>query len=179
MNNLIIRALSFAAHKHRDQRRKDVEASPYINHPIDVMTILAIEGGIDDADVLAAAILHDTLEDTETTPEELTRAFGKKISDIVVELTDDQSAPRPARYQEQLDKAPHYSEEAKLVRLADKIANTRDATRSPPPMWSIDRLAGHFAQSYNVVEILRGKTHSGLESIFYNAFEATKPLIRK
>ena len=77
---LILRAIDFAARKHRDQRRKDEEASPYINHPISVSLLLADIGGIADAEVLSAAILHDTLEDTDTTTEELEAVFGMRIA---------------------------------------------------------------------------------------------------
>lgn len=165
MDRLLTKALVFAAHKHRDQRRKDIEASPYINHPIAVMSILHLEGGIDDTDTLVAAILHDTLEDTETTYEELVNNFGVKIADIVVELTDDQSIERIERYVQQAQKASRYSPEAKLIRIADKIANARDAIASPPPKWSPERLQGHLQQSVTIMGILRG-THRDLEDIF-------------
>ena len=95
--NRIVAAIAFAAHKHRDQRRKDANASPYINHPIELADVLANEGGIDDERVLIAAILHDTIEDTETTEQELIREFGKEISDIVLEVTDDKSLAKAER----------------------------------------------------------------------------------
>ena len=161
----IFRALKFASAKHRDQRRKDIEASPYINHPIDVAQILAVEGGITDETTLVAAILHDTLEDTETTIDELRKLFGDKVTDIVIELTDDQSIPRAERYEVQKQKAVHYSNEAKLIRLADKISNIRDATASPPPKWSPERVQGHKDQAVAVVTILGG-THEALERVF-------------
>src|SRR5512138_2638809 len=85
---LLLKALAFAAHKHRDQRRKDADASPYINHPIALADVLVNEGGVTDVEVLCAALLHDTVEDTETTPEELEREFGREIAEIVIELTD-------------------------------------------------------------------------------------------
>src|SRR5450631_2287774 len=94
---LILRALAFAAHKHRDQRRKDVKASPYINHPIALADVLCNEGGIIDENVLCAALLHDTVEDTETTPAELTENFGKIISAIVMEVTDDKNIEKAER----------------------------------------------------------------------------------
>lgn len=178
MTELLIRALHFAAHKHRDQRRKDNEASPYINHPIDVMTILAIEAKIDDVNILAAALLHDTLEDTETTFEELQQHFGNLIAGIVVELTDDQDLPRPERYQLQQQKAVNYSREARLIRIADKIANTRDASRSPPATWSFERLEGHFNQSLDVMALLR-KTHQEMEDLFDTAYQKAFELIRQ
>ena len=90
---LVVDALSFAAHKHRDQRRKDRDASPYINHPIALMRVLSVEAGIQDPLVLGAALLHDTVEDTETTPEELAERFGPAIRDLVLEVTDDKALP--------------------------------------------------------------------------------------
>src|SRR5512134_330202 len=86
---LLVRALAFAAHKHRDQRRKDAQASPYINHPIALANVLMREGGVAEPGVLAAALLHDTLEDTQTTVSELRAAFGDQITRVVEEVTDD------------------------------------------------------------------------------------------
>ena len=98
---LILKALEFAAHKHRDQRRKDAQASPYINHPIALANVLRNEGGVDDPIVICAALLHDTVEDTETTAEELEREFGGRIRDIVLEIigawpADRSFNPRPS-----------------------------------------------------------------------------------
>jgi len=87
--SMIIKAMAFAADKHRNQRRKDADASPYINHPIALVNTLVHEGGIEDPAVLCAAILHDTIEDTETTAEELKECFGEKIASTVLEVTDD------------------------------------------------------------------------------------------
>src|SRR5207244_8078763 len=91
---LLLKALAFAADKHRKQRRKDAEASPYINHPIALADVLKNEGGVDDPIVLCAALLHDTVEDTDTTPEELRAAFGPEIADVVLEVTDDKRLPK-------------------------------------------------------------------------------------
>lgn len=109
----LIRAVSFAAHKHRNQRRKDADASPYINHPIALADVLANEGGIDAVAVLCAAVLHDTIEDTDTTAEELEVAFGSAVSSIVLEVTDDKSLSKDVRKQRQIEHAPHISSEAK------------------------------------------------------------------
>src|SRR5512132_2630998 len=94
---LLLKVLSFAAHKHRDQRRKDAEASPYINHPIALAEVLAGEGGVTDLEVLAAALLHDTIEDTATTLEELREQFGERIAGMVAEVTDDKDLPKADR----------------------------------------------------------------------------------
>jgi guanosine-3',5'-bis(diphosphate) 3'-pyrophosphohydrolase len=122
----LLRAASFAAHKHRDQRRKDVEASPYINHPIAVATVLAIEGGVTDEPILVAALLHDTVEDTATTFEELEQEFGRDVAELVREMTDDKSLDKDVRKQLQIAHAPAASSPAKQIKIADKICNIRD-----------------------------------------------------
>ncbi len=129
---LVLKALAFAADKHRDQRRKDAAASPYINHPIALANVLVREGEVTDADVLAAALLHDTVEDTQTTPAELRAAFGPAIAAIVEEVTDDKSLPKAERKRLQVEHAAKMSAQAKLVKLADKICNLRDMADQPP-----------------------------------------------
>jgi guanosine-3',5'-bis(diphosphate) 3'-pyrophosphohydrolase len=148
----ILKAAAFAAHKHRDQRRKDAAASPYINHPIALANILANEGGILDAVVIVAALLHDTLEDTETTPEELQELFGSEVTSVVVEVTDDKSLPKAQRKQLQIEHAAHISGRAKLVKLADKIANIRDVADAPPADWPLERRREYFDWAKQVVE---------------------------
>ena len=123
---LFVRAAAFAADKHRKQRRKDAEASPYINHPIAVANVLVSEGGIDDPVVLCAAVLHDTIEGTETKVDELRALFGSTVASVVLEVTDDKSLDKPLRKQRQIEHAPHLSRQAQLVKLADKICNLRD-----------------------------------------------------
>jgi guanosine-3',5'-bis(diphosphate) 3'-pyrophosphohydrolase len=165
----LIDALAFAAHKHRNQRRKDVEASPYINHPIALARVLAVEGGVDDEKTLIAAILHDTVEDTETTPQELELRFGRKIAAIVAEVTDDKTLNKPHRKQLQIDHAPHLSRRAKAVKLADKICNLRDVARSPPKGWPLRRQRAYFDWAKKVVDGLRG-AHPRLEKLFDAAY---------
>jgi guanosine-3',5'-bis(diphosphate) 3'-pyrophosphohydrolase len=154
---LILAASNFAAHKHRDQRRKGGDALPYINHPIAVANLLANEAGITDPVVLAAAVLHDTIEDTDTTAEELEGAFGSDIAGVVVEVTDDKSLPKHERKRLQIEHAGHISHRAQLVKLADKICNLRDMTRSPPVDWSLERRREYFAWAKRVVEPMSGQ----------------------
>jgi guanosine-3',5'-bis(diphosphate) 3'-pyrophosphohydrolase len=165
----LIAALAFAAHKHRDQRRKDAEASPYINHPIALAKILSFEGGVDDGTVLCAALLHDTIEDTETSYEELDAEFGAEIAGVVREVTDDKSLPKAERKRLQIEHAPHLSRAAKLVKLADKIANLRDMADHPPANWPLERRQEYFDWAKSVIDGLRG-THAGLEAAFDAAF---------
>jgi len=160
-----VKAVAFAADKHRNQRRKDAEASPYINHPIALANVLANEGGVSDVTVLCAAVLHDTIEDTETTPEELQAIFGHKVAAVVMEVTDDKSLEKSLRKQRQVEHAPHISTEAKLVKLADKISNLRDIIASPPADWSAERKQAYFDWAAKVVTGVRG-VHPGLESVF-------------
>lgn len=166
---LLLRALAFAAHKHRDQRRKDVEASPYINHPIALASVLCSEGGVRDVDVLCAALLHDTLEDTDTRPAELGRRFGRAIRDVVLEVTDDKSLPKATRKRLQIEHAARLSREAKLVKLADKICNLRDIAASPPATWNKRRKQRYFDWAKEVVDRVRG-THAKLEAAFDAAY---------
>ncbi len=115
------KAVAFAADKHRNQRRKDAEASPYINHPIALANVLANEGGVDDVTVLCAAMLHDTIEDTETTADELLALFGPKLASVVMEVTDDKSLEKSLRKQRQVEHAPHISTEATRQAAMDEV----------------------------------------------------------
>jgi guanosine-3',5'-bis(diphosphate) 3'-pyrophosphohydrolase len=165
MDGLFLKALVFAADKHKNQRRKDADASPYINHPIALANILVNEGGITDINVLCGAILHDTIEDTETTKEELNQQFGEKITSIVLEVTDDKTLPKAERKLKQIEHASQVSNEAKLVKLADKISNLRDILSSPPKNWTDDRKKEYFDWAGKVIDQMRG-TNSKLENIF-------------
>jgi guanosine-3',5'-bis(diphosphate) 3'-pyrophosphohydrolase len=153
---LLLKALAFAAHKHRDQRRKDPEASPYINHPIALADVLVNEGGVSDVEVLCAALLHDTVEDTATTPKELEEAFGPRIARIVAEVTDDKALSKAERKRLQIEHAARLSREAKLVKLADKICNLRDVAERPPASWDLARRREYFDWAKRVVDGLRG-----------------------
>jgi guanosine-3',5'-bis(diphosphate) 3'-pyrophosphohydrolase len=161
---LILHATAFAADKHRNQRRKDEEASPYINHPVALANLLA-QAGISDTTVLAAALLHDTIEDTDATAEELMGAFGQEITAVVLEVTDDKSLPKEERKRVQIEHAAHLSTPAKLVKLADKICNLRDVSQSPPKDWPLERKREYFDWARQVVGGLRG-AHAGLEELF-------------
>jgi guanosine-3',5'-bis(diphosphate) 3'-pyrophosphohydrolase len=162
--SLLFKALAFSAKKHSKQTRKDIDKSPYINHPIALANILAQRWVIDE-NVLCAAILHDTIEDTKTTADELRKHFGEKITSIVLEVSDDKSLEKEVRKQLQIDHAASLSKEAKLVKLADKIANITDIINSPPVDWSKGRKQEYFAWAKAVVDNLRG-VHQGLEGEF-------------
>jgi guanosine-3',5'-bis(diphosphate) 3'-pyrophosphohydrolase len=169
--NQLIKAIAFAADKHRNQRRKDAEATPYINHPIALANVLTNEGNVEDEAVLLAAILHDTIEDTETSPTELVALFGQEVAAIVAEVTDDKSLPKANRKRLQVEHAPHISVNAKLVKLADKICNLRDIAACPPSDWTPERKRDYFDWAKAVVDGLRG-VHPALEAVFEKAYEA-------
>jgi len=160
----LLRAISFAAEKHRNQRRKDEEASPYINHPIALAALLVSVGGIEDVVVLQAAILHDTVEDTDTSFAELAEHFGDEVASIVREVTDDKNLDKAQRKQMQIDHAPHASRAAALVKLADKICNLRDVVDAPPAHWPLERRQAYFDWARRVVD--------GLLAEFNAAFAA-------
>jgi guanosine-3',5'-bis(diphosphate) 3'-pyrophosphohydrolase len=166
---LILHALEFAAHKHRDQRRKDVHASPYINHPIALANILVNEADIHDPEVICAALLHDTIEDTQTTAAELEADFGACVRDIVLEVTDDKLLQKSERKRLQIEHAAHASPKAKLVKLADKISNLRDIASSPPASWSLARQQEYFDWAKAVIDGVRG-TDAKLEAAFDRAY---------
>jgi GTP diphosphokinase / guanosine-3',5'-bis(diphosphate) 3'-diphosphatase len=162
---LLIDALSFAAERHRAQRRKDLARSPYINHPIDLLRVLSIEGQVQDPLVLCAALLHDTVEDTATTPEEIAARFGAEVCAVVLEVSDDQRLPKAERKRLQVEHAGHASEPARLVKLADKICNLRDVAESPPAGWDLARCQAYFDWAAEVIGQIRG-THAQLEALF-------------
>ena len=167
MNNLatLLQAASFAAKKHRYQKRKGDDAEPYVNHPLEVANLLANVGQIDDYDILIAAVLHDTVEDTETTREELTELFGEKVCGYVLEVTDDKSLPKAERKQRQVEHAPHLSTGAKQIKLGDKISNITDVTNNPPAGWSKERKIEYIDWGERVVAGLRG-VNERLENYF-------------
>lgn len=167
--SLMLRALAFAARKHSDQRRKGASASPYINHPIALATVLCSEGGVSDVRVICGALLHDTVEDTQTTPQELEEHFGAEIRHIVAEVTDDKSLPKAERKELQIQHAAHSSPEAKLVKLADKICNLRELVDDPPKDWDLRRQKEYFDWAKEVGKQLRG-TNSKLEALFDAAY---------
>jgi guanosine-3',5'-bis(diphosphate) 3'-pyrophosphohydrolase len=162
---VLLRALTFAAQKHRRQRRKDVDASPYINHPIAVAETLADAGSVIDEELLVAAVLHDTVEDTETTFAELESTFGRDVAHLVREVTDDKTLPKRRRKELQIEHAPSASPRAKQIKIADKICNVRDVTDTPPSDWSVSRRQEYLDWAEQVVAGCRG-VNSRLDRVF-------------
>jgi guanosine-3',5'-bis(diphosphate) 3'-pyrophosphohydrolase len=164
----LLRALQFSARKHRDQRRKDREASPYINHAIEVAHVLASVGAVTDVPVLAAALLHDTIEDTQTTAAELEQQFGRDVRLLVEEVTDDKRLPKAERKRLQVAHARDASHRAKLIKLGDKICNVRDVTHSPPADWPLERRREYLDWTEQVVAGCRG-VNAALEACYDQA----------
>jgi guanosine-3',5'-bis(diphosphate) 3'-pyrophosphohydrolase len=167
---ILLRAIEFAARKHSMQRRKGVDASPYINHPIAVAHLLADTGGITDLLTLMAAVLHDTIEDTETTPSELEEQFGQTVRKVVEEMTDDKALDKVVRKELQVERAPQLSRRAKAIKLADKIANVQDVTACPPATWDVRRRIEYLDWTEKVVAGCRG-TNAPLERCYDEALK--------
>ena len=159
----IIATASFAAQRHRRCRRKDAEATPYINHPLRVAEILS-ENGVEDADILCAALLHDTVEDTETSPQEIADRFGERVAGFVAEVTDDKALPKDVRKRRQVESAPGKTDGAKMIKIADKICNLEDLAASPPD-WDAQRIAEYRNWAKQVVTAC-GPVHAGLVAQF-------------
>ena len=152
---LILKAADFAAHKHRYQKRKGKDKKPYINHPIKVAYVLSAEGSVSDPEIIAAGLLHDTIEDTLTTYDELRGQFGQRVANIVVEVTDTKFLAKQTRKQLQSTKASHASAAAQQVRIADKICNLRDILGSPPIDWTPVIKQEYFDEAKSVVDEIR------------------------
>jgi guanosine-3',5'-bis(diphosphate) 3'-pyrophosphohydrolase len=171
---LVVEALAFAAERHRDQRRKDSARTPYVNHPIALLRVLSLEAGVEDPVVLCAALLHDTVEDTATTPQEIEARFGPEIRAVVMEVTDDKRLPKAERKRLQIVHSARASEPARLIKLADKICNLRDVAAAPPADWDPERCREYFDWARAVVEGIRG-THGVLEALFDQAYGRRPP----
>jgi len=172
----VLSAASFAAEKHRDQKRKGSGAHPYINHPLEVASLLANVGKVDDVDVIVAGILHDTVEDCSVSYDEIEGQFGRSVADLVRELTDDKSLPKEERKRLQVEHAPHLTHGAKQVKLADKISNIRDVIENPPSGWSVERRREYVEWGEDVVAGLRG-ANADLEKLFDETAERARQQI--
>lgn len=177
MTAQFLQALEFAAYKHANQRRKDPDKTPYINHPIAVANILLSEAQVADESILIAALLHDTVEDTDTTFEEIADRFGSLVCDIVAEVTDDKSLEKAVRKQQQIDHASGLSDRAKLLKLADKTANLRNVATAPPAGWSPARIDEYLEWGKAVIDRLRG-IHPQLEALFDEAYQQGKAKVQ-
>jgi (p)ppGpp synthase/HD superfamily hydrolase len=152
----IAQALDFAARKHIDQRRKGAKQEPYLNHLAEVARLLAEATGGEDANLVIAGLLHDTIEDQEVKYEELMEAFGKDVADLVREVTDNKALPKPERKRLQVETAPKKSARAKMIKIADKTSNLRSMQSSPPAHWDAERRRAYLLWAAKVVAGCRG-----------------------
>jgi len=168
---LIARALDFAARKHVSQRRKGLAEEPYFNHLAEVARLLAEATDGEDANLVAAGLLHDTIEDQGVLHEDLVSAFNQDIADLVREVTDDKSLEKDERKRLQVERAPHKSDRAKMLKIADKTTNLRALTQSPPSDWEPERRRAYFTWARDVVAGCRG-VNARLEAGFDEAWKA-------
>lgn len=175
--SLLFKALRFAAEKHKHQRRKDREKTPYINHPIEVAERICNVGGYFDVNVLCAALLHDTVEDTDTSLEEIENLFGAEVAVLVKEVTDNKHLPKAERKQLQIDHAPHLSFGAKHIKLADKTSNVKDIHRSQPPDWTDERCVEYLLWTEKVVSTIGG-VNEALEADYYDVLNQAKASLK-
>ncbi len=167
MNDLtrIMQAADTAARWHVQQRRKGQAAEPYINHLLEVACLVTTATEGREPDVVIAALLHDAVEDQGIAIELIASAYGRKVADIVTEMTDDKSLPKAERKRLQVETAAHKSHEARLIKLADKTSNVRVIADSPPPDWSFERRLDYVRWAGEVVARIRG-TSPWLEQRF-------------
>jgi guanosine-3',5'-bis(diphosphate) 3'-pyrophosphohydrolase len=164
-----VSALSYSATRHQDQRRKNVRKTPYINHPIALVHVLVVEAGVTDKDAIDAALLHDTIEDTGATKEDLHARFGDGVKDVVVAMSDDKSLPKAERKRLQIVHATDWNYSARLAEYADKICNMRDLSVEFPEGWTLERVREFFDWAKSVIDEIRG-THAKLDALFDEAY---------
>jgi (p)ppGpp synthase/HD superfamily hydrolase len=147
----ILAAARFAGERHAGQKRKGEAGEPYINHLIEVAELVACSDNVLDTNLVMAAFLHDTVEETGVTQQELQQRFGGDVAALVMEVTDDKSLPKDVRKALQVENAHRQSPRAQSLKLADKISNLRAILSSPPANWSVDRKRQYFEWARDVI----------------------------
>lgn len=150
----LLDAAEFAARVHQNQRRKGRSKRPYIGHCIEVASTLVSVGKVDDVNVIVAALLHDVVEDTDTTNDEIRDRYGAVVADLVAEVTDDKNLKKKERKELQVEHAPTISPSAKLIKIADKISNVREIANDPPKKWGANRQRKYFDWAERVVNAM-------------------------
>jgi (p)ppGpp synthase/HD superfamily hydrolase len=180
---LVSRAADYAARRHVNQRRKGASQEPYVNHLAEVAHLLAQTADEPNPQLLAAAWLHDVLEDTcptreeyDKTKAEIEKVFGRAVLQLVLEVTDDKSLPKDVRKRLQIETTAGKSREARLLKLADKTSNLFALATSPPRDWSTARLADYVRWAEEVVASCRG-LNAELEKAFDMAAAAARAAI--
>ncbi|MCB1591039.1 MAG: bifunctional (p)ppGpp synthetase/guanosine-3',5'-bis(diphosphate) 3'-pyrophosphohydrolase [Alphaproteobacteria bacterium] len=178
MNNatlLLAKAIDFAAKKHVAQRRKGENQEPYINHVAEVAYLLAEATSGQDTNLIIAGLLHDTIEDTDTSYSELEENFNKEIADLVLEVTDDKSLQKKERKRLQVENAPKKSARAKMLKFADKISNLRSIIQTPPVDWPREQKVEYFEWAKCVTDGCRG-VNDNLEKLFDEIYSRGKDI---
>lgn len=151
-DDLVARAEAFAMDAHAGQTRKGAAREPYVVHLAEVATLTRAFGGCDAA--VAAAWLHDCIEDCAVVDAEIRVAFGDTVADLVGELTDPPCTPRAQRRRLQVETAARKSPQARLIKIADKTSNLRSVAMSPPRAWDAARKLGYVRWGVAVVAAL-------------------------
>ena len=172
----IFRALRFAAFKHRHQKRKGSAGIPYIEHPIEVASMLIEYIENPSKEAIIAALLHDTLEDTDTTSDEIASLFGNKVSEIVNEVTDDMRLSSKERKKQQIIKADDLSAEARFIKIADKTCNIRDILTTRI-YWSRKHKIGYITWAKELVMKICD-AHQGLFEEFKKSIEEAEESLK-
>jgi len=155
MNKTILETAHYAAIKHKNQRRKNKEKDPYINHPLEVAKLIQTVGKCNDENILKAALLHDVVEDTDVSIEEIQQEFGPVVASIVKEVTNDQSLKKWDKKLKQMEKANKISQSAQIVKLADKLSNLSSLVYEQPVHWGPTMILGYFIWSYKVINKMK------------------------
>ena len=174
----LLEAATFSAHRHQRQKRKGIDELPYINHPLEVASLLANVGGVTDVTTLVAALLHDTIEDTPTSAEELETIFGRPVRLLVEEMTDDKRLDKAERKRLQIEHAQASSTAAKLIKLGDKIANLQELVANPPSGWPLQRRRDYLDWAERVVAGCRGVSEP-LERRFDGALRTAREALAR
>lgn len=170
----ICSGIDFAAEKHRLQTRKNKEKTPYISHPLGVAYNLMEIGDVRESSIIVGALLHDTVEDTQTTFEEIENKFGKQVASLVKEVTDDKSLAQEARKRLQVINAAHKSKGAAQIKLADKLFNLNDLFNNPPADWTQTRIDRYYEWAQSVVDRLpkaNDKLQDAIEDVINDYWE--------
>lgn len=177
---MILKALEFAAERHKSQFRKGADRAPFINHPIQVADLLANRAGENDPVLISAAILHDVIEDTANSVEEretlishISELFGEEILSVTLEVTDDKTLEKKDRKRLQIENAASLSDNAKKLRIADKIMNLHDISTYPPEDWSLQRIMEYHDWAEQVIAGVRG-VNTRLDNIFDETLKAVR-----
>jgi uncharacterized protein (UPF0147 family) len=173
----LTKALLFAAEAHRNQRRKGAAQEPYLNHLVEVLDLLVQATDGTDTDTLIAAILHDVVEDTAASYEDVAKNFGERVAEIVRENSDDMTLPKAERRRARIAGMPLKSREARLVKMADVISNLRAIAVSPPAGWSADRKLGYLEGCRQLIDAGRG-TDAAIERTFDQTADDVERTIR-